>query len=418
MRRPKGYVTRQAKRLSDGEINRRRFVMSALSVGVTMPTALSLASRAAAQTPKPGGHLRMALATREARVQALTLARANTLTEITGTGEVAGELAETIEPADDARRWNVTLRTDVEFQNGKSLTADDVIAALTAPDAALLLPRLTRLHATAPTRLAFEFDTPLPDLPRRLADPRLVVTRQDGSGSGGYRLDAIGPGGIVHLTRSANYWKPGRAHFERVSLVPLTDAGLRQTALMTGEIDYADGIDPLGVALLHHSPALHVSEYAAGRHLTLTSATNPALATALAQFAPSQTIIDRLLLGHGAPAGASGPGSYRVDRLNSNRPIALAAGNCRLSKDAATLLRDDARKAGINIHLSANDVPHDVLLDVRPIDRSDHNRAPGTHPLVQINELMAHATALTHAEPISPNPPNDGARLIERWWFA
>ena len=62
MARPKGYVTRQAKRLSDGEINRRRFVMSALSAGVTMPTALSLASRAEAKVPKRGGTLRMALA--------------------------------------------------------------------------------------------------------------------------------------------------------------------------------------------------------------------------------------------------------------------------------------------------------------------------------------------------------------------
>ena len=60
-KRKETYLARQAMRLTRGEINRRRFIMSALATGVTLPTAMGLAGRAEAQTPKKGGVFRMAV---------------------------------------------------------------------------------------------------------------------------------------------------------------------------------------------------------------------------------------------------------------------------------------------------------------------------------------------------------------------
>ena len=45
-KRKETYLARQAMRLTRGEINRRRFIMSALATGVTLPTAMGLAGRA------------------------------------------------------------------------------------------------------------------------------------------------------------------------------------------------------------------------------------------------------------------------------------------------------------------------------------------------------------------------------------
>ena len=43
-KRKENYLARQTMRLTKGEINRRRFIMSALATGVTLPTALGLAA--------------------------------------------------------------------------------------------------------------------------------------------------------------------------------------------------------------------------------------------------------------------------------------------------------------------------------------------------------------------------------------
>ena len=100
------YISRQAKRLSKGQIDRRRFVMSALATGVTMPTAMSLASRAEAMTPKRGGTLRYALAGPSAAKGGLfpgswsemhriaNLARGGRLVTRTAKGALSGDLAE------------------------------------------------------------------------------------------------------------------------------------------------------------------------------------------------------------------------------------------------------------------------------------------------------------------------------------
>jgi peptide/nickel transport system substrate-binding protein len=52
------------------------------------------------------------------------------LTEVTASGELVGELAESWEASSDAKTWTFNLRKGVTFHNGKSFGADDVIASL------------------------------------------------------------------------------------------------------------------------------------------------------------------------------------------------------------------------------------------------------------------------------------------------
>lgn len=52
------YLQQQAKLLTNGLIDRRKFVMGALAAGIALPTALGMAQTAMAATPKKGGRLR------------------------------------------------------------------------------------------------------------------------------------------------------------------------------------------------------------------------------------------------------------------------------------------------------------------------------------------------------------------------
>ena len=86
----------------------------------------------AAQTPKAGGHFRVALddgnttdsldpATFQSRYM-ITMAQtyANYLTEIKSDNKVTGELAESWDVSPDAKTWTLKLRKGVEFHNGKT----------------------------------------------------------------------------------------------------------------------------------------------------------------------------------------------------------------------------------------------------------------------------------------------------------
>jgi len=50
-----------SKELTKGTISRRQFIMSALAAGIVLPTALTMADKAMAATPKQGGKLRIGM---------------------------------------------------------------------------------------------------------------------------------------------------------------------------------------------------------------------------------------------------------------------------------------------------------------------------------------------------------------------
>ncbi len=440
MKRPKGFVTRQAKRLSDGEINRRRFVMSALSAGVTMPTALSLASKAEARVPKPGGLLRMGLAEGSARdtldpaqasnafTRALAYAQGNSLTEINEKGQFASALAQSLAPASGHRRWIVTLRPDVSFQNGAPLTAEDVIATLDRHRQALL-PDVTTLDTLAPDRIAITLTGGDTEFPCRLADPRLIILARTSTperpiGTGPYRLEQFEPGHLAEFTRHPGYWKTGRAHFDRVRLRAMPNPLERQTALMTGEIDYADRIDPRSVALLRQVPTLAVTETASSRHLAVTFRRHVApfdrteLRAALCRAIPGPTLAERLLFGHGRGADLAGgfdleSAAHLFRRSGHDGPVPISVADDLLARDAARLIADSAARAGIV--LTPTDAPAGCrieIIDGPPVRTAD------THVPLWINDIAAHVKTLVRAGDPRPNLQDEGARLIERGWFA
>jgi peptide/nickel transport system substrate-binding protein len=134
------YLKKQARWLSEGQIDRRQFIKAAIAAGLAVPSALTLATDVLAATPKKGGKLRFgslygsttdtlnSATSENGMTQAVNYAWGNQLTEINNDGTLIPELAESFESSNGAKTWVFNLRKGVEFHNGKTLTADDVIA--------------------------------------------------------------------------------------------------------------------------------------------------------------------------------------------------------------------------------------------------------------------------------------------------
>ena len=54
----------------------------------------------------------------------------NGLTEVSNTGELIPELAESWDSSSDAKTWTFAIRQGVEFHNGKTLTTEDVVDSI------------------------------------------------------------------------------------------------------------------------------------------------------------------------------------------------------------------------------------------------------------------------------------------------
>lgn len=116
-------LNRLERRLKSHQIDRRSFMMGALALGLTVPAASALVSKAEAATPKKGGVWRQGL-TGAGTGDSLDPAQIldsyminvsfgqlrNCLTEIDSNNNLVPELAESWEASDDASQWFFKIR--------------------------------------------------------------------------------------------------------------------------------------------------------------------------------------------------------------------------------------------------------------------------------------------------------------------
>ncbi len=285
------------KLLVEGKISRRQFLSQAAALGLTVAISSALLPRrAAASVPKKGGHfiqaqtggstsdtLDPATHTSSWNINVEFQLR-NCLIEIDDNFQPVPELAESWESSPDAKKWIFNLRKGVEFHDGKSLDAEDVIYTMnhhrgedSKSAAKPFLKPITDIRADGKHRVIFELDAGVADFPFIMSDYHLPVFKagtkgmefEKGIGTGGYILEKWEPGVTAITRRNPNYWKAGRAHFDKVETLAINDVNARTSAVKTGQIHFMDRCERKTVHLLKRSKGIEISAVTATFHYTM-----------------------------------------------------------------------------------------------------------------------------------------------------
>ena len=318
-------------RLRSVAISRREFLGRAAVLGVAATTATSLWSTAQA-APKRGGHLIQGLlggATNDTLDpvalldwHAITTSWGirNNLTEILASGEVVGELAESFEPNADASEWRFNLRKGVEFHNGKSLEAQDVIWSLnlhrgeSKSGAAGIVASVKDITADGKDTVVIKLNEGNADFPAMLADYHLVVGidgmagkdwDNDGVGTGPFTMGDWEPGVRSTMAKpNPNYFKDG-PWFDSVENLNIADQSARTNALRSGEVHVVQEPDLKTLHLLEKTPGINVLEVGGTRQYTIPMRCDTApfdnndVRLALKHAVDREALLNTVLRGHG-----------------------------------------------------------------------------------------------------------------------
>ncbi|MFN4140473.1 ABC transporter substrate-binding protein [Aestuariivirga sp.] len=276
-------------------INRRQ--MLAGTVGLAAGAAAGApfaATPAYASTPKRGGQFRFAIvgASTADTLDPATFAdiapgmmswnsRSN-LVELGPDLKLKPELAESWEGTDGGRKWVFRLRQGVEFHNGKTLEAEDVLFSLNhhlKPDSKSaiksMLADISEIKADGKFGLIITLKEPNADFPYVLADyhaqivPHNTTDFGDGVGTGPYVMKSFEPGVRWTGSRNPNYFKEGHGNFDEVDCRAIADSTARMNALLAGELDAVMFVDLKTLSMIESNPSVRVLKVASGTHMTL-----------------------------------------------------------------------------------------------------------------------------------------------------
>jgi peptide/nickel transport system substrate-binding protein len=283
--------------LSEGKITRREFLakVSILGLAAAVSPAL-LRSSAEAATTKKGGRFRMGLMGGHTtdNLDPATLAEEhgyntnwmfrNCLVEIDYKGNPIPELAESWEATKDAATWTFKLRKGVEFHNGKTMDAEDVIYSInhhrgkdSKSNAKGVVDSIKDIKSDGKDTLVFTLDGGNADFPFFMSDYHLTIvpagTAGDdwmkGIGTGAYILTKFEPGIVSVGKRNPNFFKEDRGHFDEVEMLVIADGGARTNALKTGAIDMMTDVDKKTAHLFKKTPGIEVMQVNGTSHNTI-----------------------------------------------------------------------------------------------------------------------------------------------------
>ena len=290
-------LSRLTKMFEQNKISRRQFITQVSALGLMAAVSPALLSGTAhASVPKKGGRLTLGCTggsttdsmdpgTLTSNMnQNLNWQIRNNLVEIDHNFNAIPELAESWGASADAKKWTFKLRKGIEFHNGKTLTAEDVIYTYnhhlkkeSKSAAKAYLKSIESMKANGKYEVVFELSGGSADFPFILGDYHLTIcpagtTGQEwekGIGTGGYVLENWEPGVRAFAKRNPNYWKEGRAHFDEIETLSIVDTNARTNALKTGQIDYMDRVELKTVHLMKRMPGINVIATTGTAHYTM-----------------------------------------------------------------------------------------------------------------------------------------------------
>ncbi len=400
--------TRLEGLLKKNKISRRQFIAQTSALGLAAAVSPGLfAGTARASVPKKGGRFiigctggsttdSMDPASLTSNMnQNLNWQIRNNLVEIDHDFNPIPELAESWDSTPDAKIWSFKLRKGVEFHNGKTMTAEDVIFSInhhigeeSKSGAKGYLENIESIKADGKYGVVFELSGGTADFPFIMGDYHLTICPsgtkgqewEKGVGTGGYILKNWEPGVRAFTVRNPNYWKAGRAHFDEIETLSIVDTNARTNALKTDQINYMDRVELKTVHLMKRMPGINVTATTGTAHYTIpmlvdqTPYNDNNVRMALKLAVDREELLKQVLRGYGE-LGNDHPiapvNRYYAKNLEQRRydpdkakfymkkagaldhTFNLHAADAAFpgAVDAAILMKEQAKKAGIDINV-------------------------------------------------------------------
>ncbi|WP_237480650.1 ABC transporter substrate-binding protein [Lichenibacterium dinghuense] len=382
-------------------IDRRTLLAGASALGLSFGPLGGLAR--AADAPKKGGTLRLGMEGGSAsdsfdpRTFADSVAINygyqvyNGMVEIGDDGEAVGELLESWDTKPGATEWVFNVRKGITFHSGKTLDADDIVYSInlhrgdTKSAAKDLLSAITDVKKLGPNQVGITLSTGNADLPYNLSDYHVLVVPNNFTdwahpdGTGAYKLEHFEPGVQVVTKNTGHYWKPNRAWYDGVELRYIPDASARSQALISGQVDAVNRLDPKTVGFVMKSPKVNVvqTKGTGNRFAFVALCDDPGYTSNDARMAlkygiDRQKIIDTVFKGYAqvgndttiSPANRyyaqnDPPHTYDPDRAASlykkaGSPkfrLQVSEGAFSGATDAGVLYQEALKKAGIDLEV-------------------------------------------------------------------
>jgi peptide/nickel transport system substrate-binding protein len=290
--------------LAHGKITRRDFLARLSVLGITAAVSPALwTTPARAAAPKKGGRLRLGMAggstTDSLDPATITDAMAyninwqlrNCLVEVDYESNLVPELAKSWKASNDAATWTFELRKGVEFHNGKTMDAEDVVFSInhhrgkdSTSAAKGIVDPIQNIETDGKYTVIFSLKEGNADFPFIVSDPHLTIVPvgtkgadwEKGIGTGGFMLDSHEPGYRALTKRNPNYWKKGRAHFDEVETIGISDVTARITALNTGQIDAMNRFELKIIHLLKRVTGIQILNITGTKHYSIPMLTDRA----------------------------------------------------------------------------------------------------------------------------------------------
>ena len=302
-------------------------------------------------------------------------------------------LAETIEPVKgNAGVWDIRLRSGVEFHNGKTVSADDVIFSIkrivnpkspgvgAASIGYIDLGGMKKLDArTVRVPLTIKNSGFMDDLGQYFNvilpvgyDPHKPV------GTAAFQYESFSPGQQSVFSKFPHYWQTGMPHVDTLTIIDFTDDTARVNALLGGQIDLADTLPTGELGQIQGSSSLRLINNPSGSWQPFTMRVDQApfndvrVRQAFRLLVNRPQMLEQVLSGSGSVAndlyGRYDPAydsslPQRTQDVGQAKSLLKQAGHSGLSvqlvtapvfqgiPQAAQVFAQQAKSAGVNVSL-------------------------------------------------------------------
>jgi peptide/nickel transport system substrate-binding protein len=304
-------------------------------------------------------------------------------------------LAESVE-ADNPKQYTIRLQKGIEFQDGKTLTADDVIYSLqrigTEGNG------LTGFAATASMDIAnikkvdqytvqLPLKTPDSTIPQTLASYTFGIVPVGYKaypapqiGTGPFKLKSFTPGQESVSERNPNYWRSGQPYFDTVTITDFADATAQVNALQGGQIDAMTDLPAAQVAAVKANGANALISKTGGwvplcMAIDMDPFTDVRVRQAMRLIVDRQAMIDQIASGYGTIAndlyapfddGYYSDAPQREQNIDEAKSLLKDAGQEGLTVDLhttagasgmvslATVFATQAKDAGVTVNVKVD----------------------------------------------------------------